>query len=354
MNFPLPLVRRKSLDNSNGVSRQQHLRKSPPANSHGGSQWQQFYHMTQHQQGLPPNIPSIDSLDQEYPTHRSQHSHYSIDAGKHGFFMQQQQLRLNHSSGGDGNDSDSAVESIVFHYTPGEVPPAEYALPASILKVYGVDCECLREDMMHSSIQIDRDGERLASSLTIGSDGENNNLSSTGLQFINHEENDNQSTALARNILELLPPEQTDAEQQRVLPYHERKRLIELKQKEGKRNARKEAKLNNMLRGSNNETTQLNNKEVPMYDYEHNQAPGFRLFGQLAALITGKQASQQLNDKDTKHKRYGSIENESKLFRDRGEAFLRKTEKERIKIHEQCKSHELNNVTIPVSRRHSL
>ena len=271
--------------------------------------------------------------------HRSQNSHSSIDTSlKQGAFMQQ--LRANsHRSNNDGNDSDSAVDSyvdsIVFHYTPGDVPPAEYALPASILKVYGVDCECM------AAVSAP-DSDRLASSLT-----------NSGSELDCLEANDDVQTSeeplpqMHMNRYEVLPPQDEDPEQQILLPYHERKRLTEIKEKEEKKNARKESKLaakNKVSKAQNNaQKNDLN------YDYEQNQAPGFKLFNHLTALITGKQ--DHLNE-TLKHKRYGSIENESKQYLDRGKAFLQKTRIERTKFREQCKSNELKNVTVPVSAIH--
>ena len=55
-------------------------------------------------------------------------SYYSVDAGKHGFFNRTK------STGSASDDNDS----LVFKYLQGEeTPPAEYALPASILGLYG-------------------------------------------------------------------------------------------------------------------------------------------------------------------------------------------------------------------------
>ena len=46
--------------------------------------------------------------------------------------------------GGGGGGDYSCDDSLVFKYTPGrETPPAEYSLPASILRVYGDDADDL-------------------------------------------------------------------------------------------------------------------------------------------------------------------------------------------------------------------
>lgn len=256
-----------------------------------------------------------------------------------------QQLRANHLDHGDDNDS-AVADSIVFHYTAGEIPPAEYALPASILQVYGVDCECYKDGMdveYPSNV-----AERLASSLTNSS---SENLSDVPKNGTSHLEPSLEH--VSTNRYELLPPDNqyhnhNVPEQPIILPYHERKRLSEFKEKEEKRAARKESKLAAAkTREGKTEKSALKNKpSSTKYDYDQNQAPGFKLFGQLAALITGTQEDHSQDQQETQ---YGSIEDVSKVYRDRGNAFIQKTQKQRTKFREQCKSDELNNVTIPVS-----
>jgi hypothetical protein len=90
------------------------------------------------------------------------------------------------------------------------------------------------------------------------------------------------------------------------------------------------------------------NEPSTKFNYDLNQAPAFKLFDQLTALISGKQAE------DPKQKHYGSIEDESKQYIDKGKAFIQRTQKERTKFREQFKSDELNNVTIPVSTLHGM
>lgn len=272
--------------------------------------------------------------------HRSQNSHSSIDTSlKQGTFMQQ--LRANsHRSNNDGNDSDSAVDSyvdsIVFHYTPGDVPPAEYALPASILKVYGVDCECMVAATSATN------SDRLASSLT-------NDDSELDCSEGRDNVKTGQDTPTPVNRYEVLPPQDDDSisKQQILLPYHERKRLTEMKKKEEKKNARKESKVAARIRVTEAQNSTLNTGLK--YDYKQNQAPGFKLFDHLTALITGR---NDQSHSDLNHKGYGSIEDESKQYLDKGKAFLQKTRIERTKFREQCKSDELMNVTVPVSAIH--
>ncbi|KAL3787078.1 hypothetical protein HJC23_011762 [Cyclotella cryptica] len=405
-----PPVHRKSLPNhfhgekyQQQLQQQQLFRKSP---SKSGDPWQSNYHTTQQQQQQPPP-PSVLPVDSHHSeqysqaTHRSQNSHYSIDAGKHGFLshghlphhandggMDRFLLRAtaqNHNGGGDGYDSDSAVDSlvdsIVFHYTPGmEVPPAEYALPASILKVYGVDCECFPEEMMPNGEQhhparmlgdvtyrnfCKSSNDRLVSELTIESD--NDDVPET--YAMRHDLPDQEKNAdfdesgilyqtrQTNNRLELLPPigPQTEIPQPRILPYHERKRLFEEEEKRKQKAAKKEAKQSGgKIRGDKAEKTESSDKQS-FSNVESYQGP-FQWFSQLAALITGQQTQKQsgILSQKQQHKHYGSINDESKQYRARGQAFLQKTEQERIKIKEKCKTDELKNVTIPVYKRHSL
>ncbi len=88
-------------------------------------------------------------------SHESLVSHYSVDAGKHGFLSHDyvdhstpppppmaSSSPSSHACGGEystgGGGGGGDADSLIFTYTPGlEVPPAEYALPASILRVYG-------------------------------------------------------------------------------------------------------------------------------------------------------------------------------------------------------------------------
>ncbi|EJK69766.1 hypothetical protein THAOC_08942 [Thalassiosira oceanica] len=90
---------------------------------------------------LPP-IPHVESTaaGEENRSHRSLLSHYSIDAGKHGFLNYQLNSKRE-SFDEDESDDDfsllSGHDSLVFKYQPGQqTPPAYYELPEQICKVY--------------------------------------------------------------------------------------------------------------------------------------------------------------------------------------------------------------------------
>jgi hypothetical protein len=383
-----------------------HHRKSLPSTING-FQHQQYYLQQPH--NIPP-IPNIDSMDfseisqfsqQSKQSHRSNYSHYSVDAGKHGFLShansnigdgsgRRNNSNDNDSTDGSANGGDSIVDSIVFKYTPGEeVPPAEYALPASILKVYGVDCDEYEEGMMvnhHGVVGLVNESivaqhKRYESD---GTNGTNESFSSGGsalegevkkdeiFKSINEQkgrQNDDKDAKVegkSRSYegepsarLQLIPPsthltpsehqsQYEHTNHQRILPYHERKRLMELEEERSRhQNARLEAK-------RNNEKTPLNGRQSRGYNVNantnrdgSNQRTGW--FGQLAAIVSGNQSRN-----NQQHKRYGSIEDESKQYRDRAEAFLKKTQVERRKMKEMSKTEELNNVNIPVNRQGSL
>ena len=72
------------------------------------------------------------------------------------------------------------------------------------------------------------------------------------------------------------------------------------------------------------------------------------ILNQLTSLIRGKQSEH-----NQQHKRYGSIEDQSKEYIDKGKAFLQQTKNERTKIQAQFKSDELRNVTVPISALHN-
>ena len=96
---------------------------------------------------LPP-IPHVESAasGEENRSHRSLLSHYSIDAGKHGFLNHHplsNQLKNSKRESFDEDESDddfsmrSGHDSLVFKYQPGQqTPPAYYELPEQICNVY--------------------------------------------------------------------------------------------------------------------------------------------------------------------------------------------------------------------------
>ena len=336
MYYNSPLIRRKSLPNDSNVTASPQQQQSK-----GSPQLSQHYQLPMKQQ-LPPSISNTHSYEQDQPntaaTHRSQNSYSSVDTSlKKATFIQQ--LRANSHRDNDSDSiGDSLVDSIVFHYTLGEeVPPSEYALSASSLKVSGMDCECFNDAAAQNY---------LSETNNLGS-LENENYQINTIQTI-------ESSFQPINRYELIPPQSQDqqpseTEQQRILPYNERKRLTEIREKKEKKNARKEPKLIATKTRETNEKSTLINKEAPIKEeYGQNQPHGFRLVDHLTALIMGKQT-----DSNMQRKQYGSVEYASKQYRDRGEAFLRKTQKQRSKNREQNQSDELHHVTVPVSTLHA-
>lgn len=276
------------------------------------------------QQQLSPSIPTIDSSSEN-------DSHSSIDTSlKQGTFMQQ--LRANSHRGGDGNDSDSAVDSLVFHRP----------------EVYAVHCN---GEGMHMAPQPSSDQMLAMSSLTDSAGPEIRRFSSPLLDddngVINTWESVVSQPIIHENRYELLPPQSECQDHNEVdpqtLPYNERKRLVQIKEKEEKKNSKKESKLAAKTRLN----TRLNKSEkVPLINTKYLHKP--EILNQLTSLIRGKQSEHNQH-----HKRYGSIEDESKEYIDKGKAFLQQTKKERTKMQAQFKSDELRNVTVPVSTLHS-
>ena len=283
---------------------------------------QQYY---QSQQQLSPGIPTLDSSSEN-------DSHSSIDTSlKQGAFMQQ--LRANSNRGGDGNDSDSAVDSLVFHHTP---------------EFYAAHCN---RDGMPVAPQLSSDQMLAMSSLTDSSDPELGRFSSPLLDDGNGVVNTIGESAtlhpvIHENRYELLPPQSgcQDVLDPQILPYNERKRLAQINEKEEKKNSRKESKLAAKTRLN----TRLNKSEkTPFINTKSLHKPA--ILNQLTSLIRGKQSEH-----NQQHKRYGSIEDESKEYIDKGKAFLQQTKNERTKIQAQFKSDELRNVTVPISALHNL
>eukprot|EP00585_Thalassiosira_rotula_P012514 CAMPEP_0196133420 /NCGR_PEP_ID=MMETSP0910-20130528/2654_1 /TAXON_ID=49265 /ORGANISM="Thalassiosira rotula, Strain GSO102" /LENGTH=732 /DNA_ID=CAMNT_0041393145 /DNA_START=180 /DNA_END=2378 /DNA_ORIENTATION=- len=346
---------------------------------------------------------------------QSDHSYYSVDAGKHGFITQ-------HRGGGPSshgnpsnnstysqhsdNDSDvgsietnSASDSLVFTYQPGqETPPAEYDLPASILKVYGVDCsDEANNNALAAALAPMENGKRIRW-YRAGSDGE-------GINATNYYDKGSQSTIVfdvergpsytlgeaeeRRNDEDtekaasppgqpsslraphLMPPQSgVDISPVRILPYHERKRLVELEEEEKKRKKKKVAGKSARLHKSRqsgkvskesleeDEATPLAGRQREYGtgntayndDDDSNVAstkPGW--FGHLLSVVTGKSGND--SQQQQHHKRIISIDENAQSYRDRGQAFLQKTEKRRMQLKEQSRIDELNNVSIPVKNQ---
>ena len=100
--------------------------------------------------------------------------------------------------------------------------------------------------------------------------------------------------------------------------------------------------------GSNNDIDNTSNS----YNSNNNeQKEGGGWFGQLVSIVTGKPnttSGDTINDDDIEAQQQ-HIEEETKSYRDRANAFLKKTEKERLLLKEQKRSDEIHNVTVPVS-----
>ena len=327
--------------------------------------------------------------------------------------------------------------SVIFKYLPGqETPPAEYALPVSILKVYGEDLALVEDEIdqhlnngggigvdrssgsardnnimaVRRKVFVDEENPRQIEDATSNS---NNNIQSSVISSLHHPtagtiishplppmpihvETTNTATATATSVVAgatLLLPEQQQQQpqqQQRILPYHERKRLSELlDEKEKQRRKNKYATTTStsttttttnprynsqqgLMRGSTSEKSPLNgvrsdgyggtttttllaslsdNTNIN-YDVEeggvgvvgddnvvkpHTPKDTTReWFGQLVAIITGKKKSI-VNHVIKEEDGSSSSDNNAdpkQSYRDKAEAFLKKTEVERMKIKE--------------------
>lgn len=350
------------------------------------------------------------------PHHQSQHSnvsftsHYSVDAGKHGFLSHSPPpsppARLNHSfsygdedstAEGGGGDANSIVSngSLVFKYMPGqETPPAEYALPVSILKVYGDalvdeiglygtsggggvirDTIPLRRKVFVESYEKQR--QVVTDNTTTVSPPHQSALPLPPPMTILGDATTTTTSAAGPSL-----PEQQ--QQQRILPYHERKRLSVLLVEKEKQRQKKSAAtattntrnlqqansringgmalrtsekdpLNGVRSGGYGGTTSLlairgiNNNNFDVEDVggddnvanHHGVKPHLKdtreWFGQLVAIITGKSNSRNESDgvneeKTTEQRGMGKYQDPKQTFRDQAEAFLKKTESERMKV----------------------
>lgn len=336
-------------------------------------------------------------------------SHYSVDAGKHGFLSHAANAHLEMTEGGDGGlcrdssyidrqkSSDSVIsggenDSLIFKYNPGkETPPAEYALPASILKVYG-DTELLDD----SPISIDRKLLSLLPSLAKTTtttsvdttvhllDGKTAKLDAiqsrlsplpTSSLPLNDAVDDGLHSSKIRttHMIALMAGEDDNddqddedngknnmEEQERILPYHERKRLEKLRAAEEKRRERiitknSKKKTTTVSIKDNNrvvdigERSQLN---VDTYGYggidnngvhtstadvdknEESTINGLSnkgWFGGLVALVTS-QDGKSSKAKENNDEEEGQLTSNS--YREQADAFLRRTERERMMMKE--------------------
>ena len=224
---------------------------------------------------LPP-IPHIEpaASGDENRSHRSLLSHYSIDAGKHGFMNYaalSNQLKNSKRESFDEDESDddfsqrsghSGHDSLVFKYQPGQqTPPAYYELPEQICNVY----ESKRATAQETEFAVPT-------------------LSLPHLQ---------------------------------LLPYHERKRLMGMRQAEPP-----------------SEITPLNAERTKVPEQSCNRGKPEKKrnwFGRLIDTATG-------ND------------DKARDFRNKGQTFLNKTEEERIRLREQSKREEIESLVKPSGR----
>jgi len=353
---------------------------------------------------VPPPPPTLDIVtpkDIINGNHQTKHSYnpssssyYSADAGKHGF-LSHTHTKSNGSIGSDSDDNGS----VVFKYLPGEeTPPAEYALPATIMQVYGED-----EDRVvvvdHLVLKRDASEQSNISSISsIGDDGDGEVIASTvnGVGNMDKDKVDSNGNRSSQQQ-QLLPPplpllaaddnSPSSSPEIRILPYQERKRLSQApdgdemkkkmqlqvqtqQQRKKKSTSKKEHKgrdisgkaerhVPSSLGNGDKESSSLlpihkvdnssnsnhygavssQNGSTPKNDHDdHQQRPkktGW--FGNLVTIVVGK-------DEQT------IIEEESQSYRDQARAFLEKTEEERMKLKEMAKMEELNQLTIPSYR----
>lgn len=312
----------------------------------------------------------------------SSNSYYSADAGKHGFL-----LCRTKSNGSNGSDSSDDNGSIVFKYMPGEeTPPAEYALPASILQVYGED----RVVVDHVVLRREASEQSNCSSISFVGDDEDGKVTASTTDEAGNMKKDKTDSNGKRTQLPTLPllaggdNSPSSSPKIRILPYQERKRLNEgpdedrtkkmqlqiqtQRQRKKKSSSKKEQKARGIsVKADDKESSSLlpshdtvdnNNNHNHYYgatsnqngnngnslknDHDgHQQRPkktGW--FGNLVTIVTGK-------DEQT------PIEEESKSYRDQARAFLEKTEEERMKTKEMTKMEELNQLNIPSYRDRS-
>ena len=348
---------------------------------------------------LHPNAPPPPSLDLSTPKgngssnhHQTKHiynpsstSYYSVDAGKHGFLSR---VKTNGSTGSDSDDNGS----IVFKYRPGEeTPPAEYALPESILKVYGDHVVVLKRqssDRSHDSsisshaYEDDEGGSGATAEGTQVRKVKKNNVSQSGKTINPQQLQQQQQQEDLPPSLPLLPTyddSPSSSPEIRMLPYHERKRLAEgqdskqlRSQQQQQQQQRKKKNTSNKgggegTTGKRKVTSSLNtDKESssllsdravakPNSNYygampaengkddddhkQEQQSKKSGWLGSIVSMVSGKDNNQS------------SIEDESKSYLDQGRAFLKRTEEERMRLRETSKVEELNQLNIPYGNR---
>jgi len=311
----------------------------------------------------------------------SSNSYYSADAGKHGFFS-----RTKPTGSGDSDDNGS----LVFKYLPGEeTPPAEYSLPASIMKVYGenevgVDHVLKRGASERSNCSsISSTGGDDDSTLFRLTPDEDGDILATSAVVMNTTQNkiDGHGTKKSQQLPPPLPLLATgdnsplSSPEMRMLPYQERKRLneendadkmknkmdpqVKAQQQLRKKNASKKAEKQVMptVIEVDKETSVL----LPTHEIDNSKS--LNRYGAIANEKGSSNPEDDHNDHQQRPNRNGwfgnfvkivagndeqaTIEEESKSYRDQARAFLEKTEQERMKLKEASKKEEINHLTIP-------
>ena len=357
----------------------------------------------------PPPSPDLktpkDIIDGKH--HQTKHSYnpsstsyYSADAGKHGFFSR---TKSNGSTGSDSDDNGS----LVFKYMPGEeTPPAEYALPVSILQIYGEED---REGVAH--VVLRRGASDRSNCSSISSTGEDDSeiysltpdeygeMAASVTKRVRNMTKDEIESDGKKKSQQLPPPlpllavgdnSPLSSPEMRILPYHERKRLnggtdedeakkkMDLQVKEQQQRRKKsttkketngrcisgkaERQVTSSLRKDDKESSLL----LPTHIVHNGKSSNH--YG----AISNQNGSNNISPNDDhndhqqkpswtgwfgnlvtivagKDEQIATIEEESKSYRDQARAFLEKTEQERIKLKEASKREELNQVTIPTS-----
>jgi len=314
---------------------------------------------------------------QRQTSHQSQQSttsYYSVDAGKHNFLSYN---TPNPNLSGDNDSINTHVSngSLVFKYQVGEeTPPADYALPASILKVYGDDVspntntEETSKDVRggvnhhnwHSGISSTIVYKPSFDEDTTDGDEEIDEELGTTLQNVG-DNTEQQGKKKSKNK----PPRKSPPRLPH-LPYHERKRLAELEEKEKQRrkseaeekekkrksNRKVSPKKTRIVKGASRDYKVHTSEQTPLNDTkngygssksEDNEQPTDNnpsWFGQLVNIVTGNNNSTDID-----------VEEEAKSYLNQGQAFLKKTEKERMKLKEQGRKEELAHVNIPLSNQ---
>jgi len=310
---------------------------------------------------------------QRQTSHQSQQSttsYYSVDAGKHNFLSYN---TPNPNISGDNDSINTHVSngSLVFKYQVGEeTPPADYALPASILKVYGDDVSPNTNDEegdknVRGGVNHHNWHSGISSTIVYKpsfdedtTDGDEEIDEELGTTLQNVGDNTEQGKKKSK------PPRKSPPRLPH-LPYHERKRLAELEEKEKQRRKseaeekekrRKSRKVSpkktRIVKGASREYKVHTSEQTPLNDTkngygsskteDNEQQPTGNnpsWFGQLVNIVTGNNSS----DID--------VEEEAKSYLNQGQAFLKKTEKERMKLKEQGRKEELAHINIPVSNQ---